>query len=300
MEGYLTVFSLLAFPAAFLAIAPAAIEESLKAFAAAFVKALILIVLPFWTFLGSCVAFEIAWKGECPLGWLTCFHSPKIFLFPFVLWALAALYVHDVCPKENADMRSFRNAKWVTWGIFSGAVISTFCFVHGFLTLPPSWGLLIPFYTCGWFVFRGVQLFRDGILKPLDSLWALLWTLPGWIPSLYFAYLQYLDLPDTPPTHDCFIVTAASHGHRRLVGRIRLIEHGGRTREANHQLIVFWEFERLWQERLPRLHRAFRAVYNRIGPVIARRVRGPFAADAVYLMLKPVEWGARVVVFCFR
>jgi hypothetical protein len=38
---------------------------------------------------------------------------------------------------------------------------------------------------------------------------------------------------------------------------------------------------------------AFRRVYNKIGPVIARNISSPFLADALFLALKPAEFFAR-------
>ena len=195
----------------------------------------------------------------------------------------------------RCDILQIDEESWVTWGVSFGAVLSTFCLIHALLTVPLKWWLLIPFYVSAWFVFRTIQLIRAGLLTPLGPLWATLCAAPGWIASLYYSYATYQNLPETPP--DCFIVTAAARGHRAIIGPHRPVVRHGRTREANSQLIAFWEFERLWQSRLPRLHRAFRACYNRIGPMIARRVCGPFLADAVYLVLKPAEWGAMFVLW---
>lgn len=68
------------------------------------------------------------------------------------------------------------------------------------------------------------------------------------------------------------------NGHEAVVGK------------TGWQLKAFRAFESTWQRRRPASHRAFRRVYNRVGPVIAGRIRSPYAADAVYLALKPVEW----------
>ena len=53
--------------------------------------------------------------------------------------------------------------------------------------------------------------------------------------------------------------------------------------------MTFWGLERVWRQHLPLSHSCFRALYNRLGPMLSRRIRTPFVADMVYLLLKPVE-----------
>lgn len=90
---------------------------------------------------------------------------------------------------------------------------------------------------------------------------------------------------------DCFVVSAAARGHECFVG-----SHYDPTlgRNVNGQLRTLRAFE----EKLARLHPAFhgrlRRLYNRVGPPVAACIRSPFIADLVYLLLKPIEWLARI------
>ncbi|RPJ21152.1 MAG: hypothetical protein EHM33_26885 [Chloroflexi bacterium] len=46
----------------------------------------------------------------------------------------------------------------------------------------------------------------------------------------------------------------------------------------------------------PRLHTFLRHMYDVIGRVLAQRIQNPFLADAAYLLLKPWEWSAGLVL----
>ena len=111
----------------------------------------------------------------------------------------------------------------------------------------------------------------------------------GWIGTLLakirLAQAQYEALPNAPP-QECFIVTAATRGHRRWVGSWFDPQ---RERLVNRQLLRLWRFEALLRSRLPRVHALLRRVYNRVGPPIARAINAPWRADLVYLLLKPLE-----------
>ena len=91
-------------------------------------------------------------------------------------------------------------------------------------------------------------------------------------------------------------MTAAGRGHASVVGPFTEITHHGRKRRANQQLLIFWQFEAMWQPRAPRSHYWFRLVYNHVGPVIARQMTSPWRADAVWVARKPLEWTARLAL----
>jgi hypothetical protein len=59
---------------------------------------------------------------------------------------------------------------------------------------------------------------------------------------------------------------------------------------VNRQLQLANAFEDLLHERWPRLGRVARTTYDRLGLPISRYIRGAYAADLVYLAMKPAEW----------
>lgn len=135
------------------------------------------------------------------------------------------------------------------------------------------------------------------ILRNREFTWKDLATKPkfllAWFSGLFVSILVkyplarqiYQRLPDEPP-EDCFIVTAATRGHRQVVGTWF---DANRRRVLNSQLLTFWEFERWLKLKTPRTHRCIRAVYNRIGRIVARAIVFRWQADLVYWLLKPIE-----------
>lgn len=107
----------------------------------------------------------------------------------------------------------------------------------------------------------------------------------AWVQSYQNAIDAYSKLPTTHS--GCYIATATLRGHRRFIGR-RIVA----GRPLSPQLAILKSGELALRDRWPGLHRAMRAVYDTVGPRIARRIRHPLVADVVYLTLKPIEWCA--------
>jgi hypothetical protein len=59
-----------------------------------------------------------------------------------------------------------------------------------------------------------------------------------------------------------------------------------------------WQFETLWRDCAPLSHALFRCVYNRFGPVLARRIVSPWLADLAHLAINPVELLAGLMINC--
>lgn len=281
--GLLSVLVVLAVPALVK-------NPSLKRFLLAMFLSFFVVVLPLAFFLLS-MGLQPDSKDACKHGWIDCFASGKIMLTPLVLWAITALYTVEVY--EVADP----TRRWIAQGLFIGAVVSSVCLVFGFVaySAQPDWWpcLLVPLYTAVWYILRAVHINRDARVKSSALSQAMLGSAPFWALSLFWSYKHYLALPDHPPG-DCFVVTAASRGHRRFVGPFLLVAHRGQQRMANQQLATLWQFENLWRSFAPCSHAIFRSIYNRIGPVIALGIVSAWFADVVYVVLKPVEIGARL------
>jgi hypothetical protein len=105
----------------------------------------------------------------------------------------------------------------------------------------------------------------------------------AWVHSYSNATVAYAKLPLQSP--GCYVVTAATRGHRRFVGR-RLID----GRVVTPQLAVMKAGELAIQARWPTVHRVLRSMYDVIGPRLATGIRNPVIADLVYVSLKPIEW----------
>ena len=58
-------------------------------------------------------------------------------------------------------------------------------------------------------------------------------------------------------------------------------------------------FEDLLIEKTPRFHRALRHFYDTYGYPISRHIRTAWAADLVYLLMKPLEWFFVLVLYLF-
>jgi len=275
-----------------LALAPALKEKSWKRFFAGIFLSFFGILLPLVFFVLSALLTPEA-KDLCHNGPIDCFHTGKLALIPFVLWASAALYAVEIY-RARKPTRA-----WMVQGLILGAIISTTCTVFGIITHWPDAGslvcLFVPLYTSIWYIARTSQALRNQPPDAVNLTVALASSLPFWALSVFWSYKTYLKLPDQPAP-DCFVVTAASRGHRKIVGPLSGVIHRGRKRLANQQLATLWAFEVLWRNASPRSHTAFRRGYNVIGPIIARRITSPWVADAFYFALKPAELFARCVL----
>ncbi len=270
-------------------------KQPLLNFVANFLVCLFGIVIPVAVFL---VSAEIIpeWVGEAKHGWIDCFPVGKLALTPLVLWANWSLYRFQVFEPPNPP------PKYIVQGLLLGAIVSVVCFVMGVISTETALypGLVLPLYVMVWYSVAAVFAIQSARLKSWEYLVPLGISVPFWIGSVFLSVSSYHSLPKTAP--ECFVVTAASRGHRRLVGPFFPMFRNGGLREANQQLFRFWRFEAIWQSCFPRMHALFRRVYNRMGPILARRIRSPWAADFIYLALKPLELAAtalaNLAAFC--
>jgi hypothetical protein len=278
--------------------APAIVEgASVKRFGWALLTAAFGVILPLAVFFLSAFLTPGS-KSGCQNGWFDCFHSGKLWLTPLALWATGALYVREVFAPNPPYQPSLSH------GLFMGVLVAGGCSVYGWVWGHLSAGLeatiwlLVPSYLTVWYGIRLLQILE--CFKPTvrEYSLSLLSALPFWIISVLWSRLIFESLPKNPPAMTCFVVTAAARGHPILVGPFVETSRNGHPRCINHQLIALWSLEAKWQQLAPCSHAAFRHVYNRIGPIIARRITSPWLADATYLALKPAEWIARLTVLC--
>lgn len=95
-----------------------------------------------------------------------------------------------------------------------------------------------------------------------------------------------------------YLCTVAAGGHRRIVRPLRTGTRHGHTVVVNRQLCVANAFEQILEERTPRLHRRIRHLYDTYGFPIARKIRSPYTADLVYILMKPLEYLFLIVLYC--
>lgn len=96
---------------------------------------------------------------------------------------------------------------------------------------------------------------------------------------------------------DHYLCTVAAGGHRHLVKPLRTGVRRGRPVVVNRQLCVANAFEQVLEERFPPAHRRIRDFYDHYGLPIARLIRSPYAADAVYIAMKPLEWFFLLILY---
>ncbi|MCL2494813.1 MAG: hypothetical protein FWE98_04060 [Oscillospiraceae bacterium] len=94
-----------------------------------------------------------------------------------------------------------------------------------------------------------------------------------------------------------YLCTVAAKGHRRLVRPLRVGRRHGAPILVNRQLCVANAFEQLIQQRTPRLHRCVRYAYDNTGFHLSKHIHSRAAADAVYLLMKPLEWAFLFVLY---
>lgn len=136
----------------------------------------------------------------------------------------------------------------------------------------------------------GLPLFSFAILAPL--LWretpkcspkTTLRTGLAWVggtgTSLVCAVLTYPTLRTGGP---CYVATAASKGHPRWVGPRDTCGMTRQLRTAICAEIALHQF-------CPPARRIFRALYDRVGPILVVHITTPLRADVAHAIFKPIE-----------
>lgn len=168
--------------------------------------------------------------------------------------------------------------------------------------------LFIAGTTLNWITYCRVAfaIFNDGQKQenPIPkNIWKLLSTAIVWFAAYGFmirsaierTLLEYENLPTQSP--DCYVCSAAAHGHPWWVGTKRVVTPGGVVR-LNRQMQRLKMLELSLTVMCPRIHRLTRFVYDFIGPILAKMcAANRWIADAAFIMLKPVEWLASLLAF---
>ncbi len=126
------------------------------------------------------------------------------------------------------------------------------------------------------------------------SLWALAASM-GTYAALERMNDLYAKLPERVSSGDCYLATVAARGDRRVTRARSIRLRDGRTLLVSRQLRRFKAFEIVLMAVAPGVHRALRAVYNRVGPPLAARM-GPRAATVLHVLFKPLEAAIAVLL----
>jgi len=162
--------------------------------------------------------------------------------------------------------------------------------------------LSAPFWTFGVYTVLSFQVFRArgrGLQFNLAPFLGMFTWFAAYLAaaraSVQLALEQYAQLPTEKPA-GCYVASAAANGHPWLV-RSRIVDGiDGQPVPVNRQLAYLKCGELALKTLCPPLHRRVRQVYDAIGPILARRLQQPLAADCAYLALKPCEWATRAVL----
>lgn len=128
---------------------------------------------------------------------------------------------------------------------------------------------------------------------------------PDGFIRIFFDTSSYLysRIPAPPPViiegDAHYLCTVSLKGHKSLVRPIRAGIRNGERISVNRQLLIANAFEHLLEEYTPTLHRKIRNFYDKYGYPLSRHIRSSWSADAVYLLMKPLEWMFLLVLYTF-
>lgn len=96
-----------------------------------------------------------------------------------------------------------------------------------------------------------------------------------------------------------YLCTVAACGDEKVVKPLRAGKRRGELIVVNRQLLVANAFEDLLAEKTPRLHRVVRKTYDRIGLPISKHITTKRRSNAVYYLMKPLEWLFLAALYTF-
>jgi hypothetical protein len=156
----------------------------------------------------------------------------------------------------------------------------------------PFWSFLLAVQAAVW-LYKN----HEGLLTFPRGVGFVTWMV-AYVAALRFDILKmyelYAALPPTLP--DCYIATAAARGHPRVVRSWDVQSTDGKSMKVNRQLKYFKCAELALLAGNPRLHNILRRIYDKVGKGLASFIQHPYLADFAYLLLKPWELLARLVL----
>ncbi len=96
-----------------------------------------------------------------------------------------------------------------------------------------------------------------------------------------------------------YLCTVAVCGTPEIVKPLRLGKRHGHEIIVNRQLLIANAFEELIQENAPQLHKVIRHFYDKYGYPLSRKITTAKASNAVYILMKPLEYFFLIVLYLF-
>jgi hypothetical protein len=118
----------------------------------------------------------------------------------------------------------------------------------------------------------------------------------AWTETADWTLSQQVAPPPLEPEGH-YLCTVAANGHRKVVKPLRMGQRRGEKIVVNRQLCIANAFEQIIEEKTPKFHRFIRNTYDKYGFPIAMLIKTKFAADVVYILMKPLEWMFLVVIY---
>ncbi len=209
--------------------------------------------------------------------------------------------------EKAKDRFGNKRTHYVITGLFVCVwIITSVLYGYGSIFAPAYLSLLLalacaPSWCLGIAGTVSIRLFRRYELEKLNLAWRSLcviaWTAPflaAWRIAILRTLEIYALLPESPP--NCYVATAAARGHPGIVRSRPVARSGGCVTWVNPQMQHLKCAELALMATFPRAHRLIRQTYDLLGPWLARFLLHPILADVAYVLLKPIEWGARGVM----
>ena len=168
-----------------------------------------------------------------------------------------------------------------------------FILLVGLTMAAPFWSFVLAVRASIWLI----KNYETKVTLPRGlglTAWAVAFV-AAWRFDILKMYELYAALPPEPPP-DCYIATAAGKGHPQFVGSWLVQRTNGEFMHVNKQLQNLKCAELAFMAVQPSFHKVFRKVYDVVGRSLAKRIQNPFLADIAYLLLKPWDWLARLLL----
>jgi hypothetical protein len=229
-----------------------------------------------------------------PLAMLSVGISTVLVCFGWIIWNGFLVWFNG--PRGNVDSSATVGFAFFLWAMTAAGEVaqpgSLIISTPAVLSAPIL--ALFAYARVLWRTGRGRQL-QFGLTHMMAAVTWFAAYFGTFRAAVQLALARYAELPTAPPG-DCYVCTAASRGHARLVRSRRFVTDDGGARLVNGQMQQIKAAEIVLRVSFPRVHRTCRRVYDWLGPKLARRMTNRFVADAAYLALVPCQMAARLLV----